>query len=39
MLLPEERSNKPPKETDGIWVLLLFVVLLILTGIIAKFTM
>ena len=39
MFLPDEHSNKPPKEIDGKWVLLLFVVLLFLTGILAKFAM
>jgi hypothetical protein len=39
MFLPDERNNKPQKEIDGKWVLLLFVVLLALAGILAKYAM
>lgn len=39
MFLPDESSSKPPKEIDGKWVLLLFVVLLTLVGFLAKYGM
>lgn len=39
MLKPEEHSKKPAKEIDGKWVILLFAILLALTGILAKFAM
>ena len=39
MFSPDESSSKPPKEIDGKWVLLLFVVLLTLVGFLAKYGM
>jgi len=39
MFKPNEHNNKPPKEIDGKWVLLLFVVLLVFAGILAKYAM